>query len=140
MTDIYQCHDGLGALCTSLLSDKIGRRLTYGVALLLSLIGISCEMAAVTNQVFFAGKIVGGFSCGILLQNSLPYIGEIAPMPLRGVLTVASFIFLHHSLPITAYKTNYDSTLIANRVAANHFKTIVTTTEVKGREAKEPSQ
>lgn len=41
---------------------------------------------------FFAGKFIAGFPIGAFITVSMTYIGEIAPLALRGILTAAAAI------------------------------------------------
>lgn len=53
---------------------------------------ITLEVVAVTKPVLFAGKFVNGFSLGASIAVSFSYIGEVAPMALRGIMTSAAAI------------------------------------------------
>ncbi|KAJ6015316.1 hypothetical protein N7540_009907 [Penicillium herquei] len=77
----------IGALCSGQIADTIGRRITIGVALLISTAGISLELVATTNQMFFGGKFLNGFALGALASVPVTFVGEIAPLALRGTLT-----------------------------------------------------
>ncbi|RDW76922.1 hypothetical protein BP6252_04975 [Coleophoma cylindrospora] len=73
-------------------ADMIGRKLAYLVAMVVAVVGITLEVIATQNAVFFAGKFVNGFALGAFIAVSFSYIGEIAPMALRGVLTSAAAV------------------------------------------------
>ncbi|KAJ5630398.1 uncharacterized protein N7484_010498 [Penicillium longicatenatum] len=77
----------IGALCSGQIADTIGRRITIGGALLISVAGITLEFVATTNQMFFGGKFLNGFALGALASVPVTYVGEIAPLALRGTLT-----------------------------------------------------
>ncbi|KAJ5290968.1 hypothetical protein N7478_000219 [Penicillium angulare] len=77
----------IGALCSGQIADSIGRRTTIGIALLISTAGITVELVATTNQLFFGGKFLNGFALGALASVPVTYVGEIAPLALRGTLT-----------------------------------------------------
>jgi SP family general alpha glucoside:H+ symporter-like MFS transporter len=55
-------------------------------------VGIILELIATTNPVFFVGKLVNGLAIGAFIAISFTYIGEIAPVPLRGILSSAAAI------------------------------------------------
>lgn len=54
-----------------------------------TLIGVALEFRATSDGVFLAGKLVNGFSIGILNTVCVAYVSEISPLPLRGVATAA---------------------------------------------------
>lgn len=53
----------------------------------LSFVAITMEFVATTKKLFFAGKFLNGFLTGALVSVTVTYIGEVAPMKLRGMLT-----------------------------------------------------
>lgn len=53
---------------------------------------ITVETISTTNAVFFAGKFIAGFAVGGFITVSMTYIGEVAPLALRGTLTAAAAI------------------------------------------------
>jgi MFS family permease len=71
------------------LGDKIGKKAMIGFAYGLILAGISVEMVATTNEVFFGAKFMIGFAIGIGLAVSFSYLGEISPQRLRGIMGAA---------------------------------------------------
>ncbi|KAF4456657.1 general substrate transporter [Fusarium austroafricanum] len=77
----------IGALGSGQLADVIGRKRTIMVALVISLAAIAMEIAATTNEMFFAGKLVNGIAVGTLKAVSTTYIGDVIPTALRGLLT-----------------------------------------------------
>ena len=46
-------------------------------------------MVATTNAVYFAALVLGGLSCGGFTGTVVTYVGETAPLRLRGILTAA---------------------------------------------------
>jgi MFS family permease len=74
------------------LADWIGRRLTFAICIALSFVAITLELVAVNIEVFFGGKIINGFATGALASVCTTYIGEIAPLALRGILTVSNIL------------------------------------------------
>jgi SP family general alpha glucoside:H+ symporter-like MFS transporter len=77
----------VACLVTGQIADWIGRRYTLLIALIISFIAIAIEFIATTNPVFFAGKLIQGLSIGIIATMMVGYVGEIAPLKLRGILT-----------------------------------------------------
>lgn len=57
------------------------------ICLALSFVAIAMEFVATTNELFFGGKFLNGFLTGALASVTVTYIGEVAPMALRGMLT-----------------------------------------------------
>lgn len=79
----------VGTLSGAQCADMIGRKYTMMICLVLSFIAITLEMVAVNIEVFFGGKVINGFATGALASVCTTYIGEIAPLALRGLLTVS---------------------------------------------------
>lgn len=80
----------IGSLGSSYIADKIGRKFTYAIAFIFILVGITLETVATTNELFFASKFINGFAVGAFGTITITYIGEIAPLALRGVITAAA--------------------------------------------------
>ena len=57
------------------------------MCLIVTFAAVTMEFVATTNGVFFGGKFLNGFVIGALASVAVTYIGEIAPMKLRGMLT-----------------------------------------------------
>ncbi|KAK9312418.1 general substrate transporter [Lipomyces starkeyi] len=77
----------IGALGSGQIADWIGRKKLVMISLALSFAAITMEFVATTNELFFGGKLVNGFATGALSSVCVTYIGEIAPLALRGLLT-----------------------------------------------------
>ena len=77
----------VGALGCGALADWLGRRAVIMICLVFSYASISMEFVATTNELFFGGKFLNGFAIGALASVTVSYVGEIAPMALRGMLT-----------------------------------------------------
>jgi MFS transporter, SP family, general alpha glucoside:H+ symporter len=77
----------VGALAAGLIADFLGRKRTFMAALVVSFIAITLEVVATTNEMFFGGKFLNGFAIGTLKAVSATYIGEVAPISLRGLMT-----------------------------------------------------
>lgn len=69
------------------IADLIGRKNTIMASLAVSYASVTLEVVATTNQIFFAGKFLNGFVVGTLAAVCTTYLGEIAPLVLRGLLT-----------------------------------------------------
>ncbi|KAL3493465.1 general substrate transporter [Aspergillus germanicus] len=77
----------VGALCSGQVADTFGRKWTMFGALLISVAAVTIEFRATTNEMFFGGKFLNGFALGALASVPVTYVGEIAPLALRGTLT-----------------------------------------------------
>jgi MFS family permease len=84
----------LGALSAAWIADRTGRRVALFFIFVVRLASTTFEYVATTHPIFFAGRFLGGFSTGATSTLSMTYIGEISPLPLRGVLTAAAPIAL----------------------------------------------
>ncbi|KAM5351789.1 hypothetical protein ACJ41O_004512 [Fusarium nematophilum] len=80
----------VGALGCGQIADWLGRRMVIVLCLVIAYVAITMEFVATTNELFFAGKFLNGFSCGALASVTVSYIGEITPLALRGMLTCLS--------------------------------------------------
>jgi len=68
----------IGALSSSYISDKIGRKLAYLISFAFVLAGSVIETLATTNGVFFAGKMLNGIAVGSFGTITMTYIGEVS--------------------------------------------------------------
>jgi MFS transporter, SP family, general alpha glucoside:H+ symporter len=84
---IWSFSTAIGAISSGQIADWIGRKLTLIACLALSYCSITLEFVSVTNPVFFAGKVINGFAVGVLAAVATTYVGEIAPLALRGLIT-----------------------------------------------------
>ncbi|KAF2018163.1 general substrate transporter [Aaosphaeria arxii CBS 175.79] len=80
----------VGALGCGQLADWIGRRMVVLGCLVVSFAAITMEFVSTSNELFFGGKFLNGFATGALASLTVTYIGEIAPLALRGLLTCLS--------------------------------------------------
>lgn len=84
----------IGTIISGSIGDYIGRKWNLFLCYILLLIGITVEvvsdMTANNNAVFFVGKVINGVALGVLVTTIMTYIGEIAPLALRGIVTAAA--------------------------------------------------
>ncbi|KAK3944421.1 general substrate transporter [Diplogelasinospora grovesii] len=80
-----QLTTGLGAWASGPIADRFGRRVSFGVAGLISVAGVAVIYTASSNGAFLAGKMVNSFSLGMALTTGQIYVSEITPLKLRGV-------------------------------------------------------
>jgi SP family general alpha glucoside:H+ symporter-like MFS transporter len=72
------------------------------IALVISYVAITLEIVASGahgNGIFFAGRFLNGFVVGLLITVCSSYIGEIAPLALRGLMT-AMIAFVYAFAPL----------------------------------------
>ncbi|OGM39568.1 hypothetical protein ABOM_011784 [Aspergillus bombycis] len=99
----------VGTLGAAYLADKIGRKYMLLIGLAIGYAGITLEITATSLQVFFIGKFINGFAIGTYSSVAVSYVGEIAPLALRGVMTaLCAFAFTFGPL-IGALIMNYTS-------------------------------
>jgi MFS family permease len=75
-----------GALFNGWLADKISRKYSMMVAVLIFSLGTGLQSGAQSPAYFFAGRIIGGFGIGMFSMVIPLYQAEIAPPELRGSL------------------------------------------------------
>ncbi|KAL7418648.1 hypothetical protein Q5752_007107 [Cryptotrichosporon argae] len=84
----------IGTIIGGTLGDRIGRKWNLLMCYVLLMIGVTIEvvsnLATANNAVFFVGKVINGVALGVLVTTVMTYIGEIAPLALRGILTAAA--------------------------------------------------
>jgi len=79
----------IGNFAAGFIPDKIGRKPMIRISYVVLFVGITLETVARTNQLLFGGKFLNGFAVGALTSVTFTYLGEIAPLALRGILTAA---------------------------------------------------
>ncbi|KAF2119603.1 hypothetical protein BDV96DRAFT_610547 [Lophiotrema nucula] len=77
----------VGALGCGQIADWLGRRAVVMICLVITFAAVTMEFVATTNGLLFGGKFLNGFATGALASVCVTYIGEIAPLALRGMLT-----------------------------------------------------
>lgn len=75
-----------GALFNGWLADKISRKYSMMVAVLIFTLGTGLQCGAQNPGYFFAGRIIGGIGIGMFSMVIPLYQAEIAPPELRGSL------------------------------------------------------
>lgn len=77
----------LGALSVSFLADRFGRKKTVFVGSLVSILGSALQGGAVNMPMMIAGRLIAGFSVGLLSAVVPMYCSEIAIAADRGKLS-----------------------------------------------------
>jgi SP family general alpha glucoside:H+ symporter-like MFS transporter len=71
----------IASIASAEVADRIGRKWTLLIALVISFVAVGIEFAATTNPVFFVGKLLNGFMVGTIGTVMITYIGEVQPPP-----------------------------------------------------------
>jgi MFS family permease len=79
----------IGAICAGPITDRLGRRMAFFIAAIISFAGIAVVYTASSPGVFLAGKMVNALSLGITQTAGQVYVSEISPLRLRGILLSA---------------------------------------------------
>jgi len=77
-----------GSLINGPVADRIGRKVSMMVAVVIFLVGSSLQAAANTDAVLFAGRAVAGIAVGMLTMVVPMYMSEISIPEVRGTLVV----------------------------------------------------
>ncbi|RDW94938.1 sugar transporter-1 [Coleophoma crateriformis] len=75
-----------GALFNGYLSDRISRKWSMQVAVIIFTVGTGLQCGAQSGNMLFAGRVVGGVGIGMFSMVIPMYQAEIAPPQLRGSL------------------------------------------------------
>lgn len=73
-----------GSLLAGYFSDKIGRKLTMIYGVIVGIIGLLFASLAPSIMIFYIGRIIFGFSIGLIFVAAPMYITEVAPASKRG--------------------------------------------------------
>lgn len=68
-------------------ADRIGRKRTIQLGSIVAIIGCTLQTAAVNNAMLIVGRLIAGFSIGILSMIVPLYQAEISPPHARGLLS-----------------------------------------------------
>ncbi|KAL2802094.1 general substrate transporter [Aspergillus granulosus] len=85
----------IGGIICGWVSDKTGRRTGFVIGSLISIVGIGLQYGASEQGMLLAGKTINGLALGFFLALAPIYTSEIAPLPLRPVLTGSVNFFLN---------------------------------------------
>ncbi|KAF9892239.1 hypothetical protein FE257_002016 [Aspergillus nanangensis] len=77
----------LGALSISFLADRFGRRMTVFIGSLISILGAALQGGAANVPMIITGRLIAGFSVGLLSAVVPMYCSEIATAEDRGKLS-----------------------------------------------------
>lgn len=96
----------IGALASSFIADKWGRRTTMIIACLLFLVGGSLQAAAPTLWTLYAGRAVAGLAIGLMTMIVPLFNAELAPASLRGRLITFNQLAMTGGIMVS-YWVNY---------------------------------
>ncbi|MCJ1396874.1 hypothetical protein MMC11_000064 [Xylographa trunciseda] len=91
MTAIAQC---IGALCSSWISNKFGRRASYAFSSAICIVGVGIQFASRDWKLMMVGKAINGFGLGGCFCYGPLFVGENCFPELRGFYLV----FLNSSI------------------------------------------
>lgn len=100
----------VGVLCTGYLADKLGRKYTILLAVIVFCVGVVVQTAAFTPAPIFGGRFVTGLGVGSLSMAVPLYNAEIAPPEVRGSLVGLQQLSITFGIMISFwidYGTNY---------------------------------
>ncbi|KAL8779032.1 MAG: hypothetical protein Q9213_007130 [Squamulea squamosa] len=102
----------IGAFNQGWIADKISRKYSIVVAVVIFTIGSIVQTAAVDYAMLTVGRLVGGIGIGMLSMVAPLYISEISPPEIRGALLVLEEFFIVFGIVIAywiTYGTRYMS-------------------------------
>ncbi|KAF9700917.1 hypothetical protein EKO04_000455 [Ascochyta lentis] len=110
MTAMLELGALIGALFAGYLADKLSRKYSIVVAVIVFTIGSILQTAAVEYSMLTVGRLVGGMGIGALACIAPLYISEIAPPEIRGTLLVLQEFSIVFGIVVafwTTYGTRY---------------------------------
>ncbi|KAI9374446.1 general substrate transporter [Aspergillus egyptiacus] len=116
MTAMLELGAFVGALNQGWLADKISRRYSIIVAVVIFTIGAVLQTAAVDYAMLTVGRTIGGAGIGMLSMVAPLYISEISPPECRGALLVLEEFSIVFGI-VVAYWTTYGTRYMAGEWA-----------------------
>ncbi len=96
----------VGALVSSFIADKWGRRATMFIACTVFLVGGALQVAAFTMWALYAGRAIAGLAIGLMTMIVPLFNAELAPASLRGRLITFNQIAMTGGIAVS-YWVNY---------------------------------
>ncbi|KAE8147789.1 general substrate transporter [Aspergillus avenaceus] len=99
-----------GSLINGPIADRLGRKLSINVAVVIFLIGSAIQCGAVNIPMLFAGRAIAGLAVGQLTMIVPLYISEVSIQEIRGGLVVLQQLSITIGILISYwidYGTNY---------------------------------
>ncbi|RAK73004.1 sugar porter family MFS transporter [Aspergillus fijiensis CBS 313.89] len=116
MTAMIELGALIGALNQGWIADKISRRYSIIVAVIIFLIGSILQTAAMDYAMLTVARFIGGLGIGMLSMVAPLYISEISPPECRGTLLVLEEFFIVLGIVI-AYWITYGTRYMAGEWA-----------------------
>ncbi|KAH7378846.1 general substrate transporter [Pyrenochaeta sp. MPI-SDFR-AT-0127] len=113
MTAMLELGALIGALFAGWLADKLSRKYSIVVAVIVFTVGSILQTAAVEYAMLTVGRLVGGMGIGALATIAPLYISEIAPPEIRGALLVLQEFSIVLGIVI-AFWTTYGTRFMAS--------------------------
>ncbi|KAF1920448.1 MFS sugar transporter-like protein [Ampelomyces quisqualis] len=112
MTAMLELGALIGALFAGYLADKLSRKYSIVVAVVVFTVGSILQTAAVEYAMLTVGRLIGGMGIGALATIAPLYISEIAPPEIRGALLVLQEFSIVLGIVI-AFWTTYGTRFMA---------------------------
>ncbi|KAG9192337.1 general substrate transporter [Alternaria panax] len=112
MTAMLELGALIGALFAGWIADKLSRKYSIVVAVIVFTIGSILQTAAVNYAMLTIGRLIGGWGIGALATIAPLYISEIAPPEIRGALLVLQEFSIVLGIVI-AFWTTYGTRFMA---------------------------
>lgn len=95
----------IGAMNQGWIADKISRKWSIMVAVIIFLFGSALQTGAMSFEMLVGARFVGGIGVGMLAMVAPLYISEIAPPEIRGTLLVLQELAIVTAIVIAFYIT-----------------------------------
>ncbi|EUC46368.1 hypothetical protein COCMIDRAFT_25582 [Bipolaris oryzae ATCC 44560] len=116
MTAMLELGALIGALFAGWIADKLSRKYSVVVAIIVFTIGSILQTAAIGYAMLTVGRLVGGIGIGALATIAPLYISEIAPPEIRGALLVLQEFSIVLGI-VVAFWTTYGTRYMAGEWA-----------------------
>ncbi|KAJ6115332.1 Major facilitator superfamily domain general substrate transporter [Penicillium sp. IBT 16267x] len=110
MTSVLELGAWVGTLANGYLADKLGRRLTVLVAVVVFCVGVIVQACTQNKDYVFGGRFVTGLGVGSLSMVVPLYNAELAPPEIRGSLVAVQQLAITFGIMVSfwiGYGTNY---------------------------------
>ncbi|KAJ6153651.1 hypothetical protein N7470_006610 [Penicillium chermesinum] len=110
LTSILELGAWVGTLLNGYLADRLGRRVTVLVAVVVFCVGVIVQACTVNKDYVFAGRFVTGMGVGSLSMIVPLYNAELAPPEIRGSLVAVQQLAITFGIMVSfwiGYGTNY---------------------------------
>ncbi|KZM25092.1 substrate-specific transmembrane transporter [Ascochyta rabiei] len=114
MTAMLELGALIGALFAGYLADKLSRKYSIVVAVIVFTVGSILQTAAVGYSMLTVGRLIGGMGIGALACIAPLYISEIAPPEIRGTLLVLQEFSIVFGI-VVAFWTTYGTRYMAGQ-------------------------